>query len=46
MKLFKWLRLFETDRYSIKTKNFIIQSNATYAYTKIKGSKLRTPQFM
>ena len=27
MQWFKWLRVFETDRDSIKTKNFIVQSN-------------------
>ena len=46
MKWFKWLRVFETDRDSIKTKNFIVQSNVAYSYTKIKDFKLRTPEFM
>ena len=46
MQWFKWLRLFETDRDSIKTKNFIVQSNVVYSYTKIKDFKLRTPEFM
>lgn len=43
---FKWLRIFENDKYSIKTKNFIVQSNVAYAYTKVKDFKLRTPQFI
>lgn len=46
MKLFKWLRIFETDRDSIKTKNFIVQSNVAYPYTKIKDFKLRKPEFI
>ena len=46
MQWFKWLRVFETDRDSIKTKNFIVQSNVTYAYTKIKDFKLRVPEFI
>ena len=46
MQWFKWLRIFETDRDSIKTKNFIVQSNVAYSYTRIKDFKLRTPQFM
>ena len=46
MQWFKWLRVFETDRDSIKTKNFIVQSNVAYSYTKIKDFKLRTPEFM
>ena len=46
MQWFKWLRLFETDRDSIKTKNFIVQSNVAYSYTKIKDFKLITPEFM
>ena len=43
---FKWLRIFESDKDSIKTKNFIVQSNVAYSYTKIKDFKLRTPEFM
>lgn len=46
MQWFKWLRLFETDRDYIKTKNFIVQSNVAYSYTKIKDFKLRTLEFM
>ena len=46
MQWFKWLRIFETDRDSIRTKNFIVQSNVAYSYTRIKDFKLRTPQFM
>lgn len=43
---FKWLRIFETDKDSVKTKNFIVQSNVSYSYTKIKDYRLRTPQFI
>ncbi|MGL5692588.1 MAG: IS1595 family transposase, partial [Peptostreptococcaceae bacterium] len=39
-------RLFETDRESIKTKNFIVQSNVAYGYTKVKDFRIRIPQFM
>lgn len=46
MHWFKWLRIFESDKDSIKTKNFIVQSNVAYSYTRIKDFKLRTPQFM
>ena len=46
MQWFKWLRIFETDKDCIKTKNFIVQSNVTYAYTKIKDFKLRKPEFV
>lgn len=46
MQWFKWLRIFESYRDSIKTKNFIVQGNVAYFYTKIKDFKLRTPQFI
>lgn len=46
MQWFRWLRLFENDRDSIKTKNFIVQSNVVYSYTKIKDFKLRILEFM
>ena len=43
---FKWLRIFESDKDSIKTKNFIVQSNVVCAYTKVKDFKLRTLKFV
>ena len=46
MQWFKWLRIFETDRDSIKTKNFIVQSNIVYNYTRVQDFKNRTPNFM
>ena len=46
MHWFKWLRIFESDKDSIKTKNFIVQSNVVYAYTKVKDFKLRTLKFV
>ena len=46
MYWFKWLRIFESDKDSIKTKNFIVQSNVVCAYTKVKDFKLRTLQFV
>ena len=46
MYWFKWLRIFESDKDSIKTKNFIVQSNVVCAYTKVKDFKLRTLKFV
>ena len=46
MLWFKWLKIFENDKDSIKTKNFMIQSNVACAYTKVKDFKLRTLQFI
>ena len=46
MHWFKWLRIFESDKDSIKTKNFIVQSNVVCAYTKVKDFKLRTLKFV
>ena len=46
MQCFKWLRIFETDRDSIKAKNFIVQSNVVYSYTKVKDFNLRRAQFI
>ena len=43
MKWFKWLKIFETDRDSIKTKNFVVQSNVAYNYTRVQGFKNRKP---
>jgi len=41
MQWFKWLRTFEIDRDSIKTKNFIVQSNVAYSYTKNEVFKIK-----
>ena len=46
MHWFKWLKIFENDKDSIKTKNFIVQSNVVCAYTKVKDFKLRTLKFV
>lgn len=34
MYWFKWLELFENDKEAIKVKNFMVQCNVAYAYTK------------
>lgn len=34
MYWFKWLQLFETDKEVIKIKNFMVQCNVAYGYTK------------
>lgn len=41
MYWFKWLELFENDKDAVKVKNFMIQSNVAYAYTKITDFKQR-----
>ena len=46
MHWFKWLRIFESDKDSIKTKNFIVQSNVAYNYTRVQDFKNRTPIFI
>jgi len=33
LKWFKWLEVFSVEKDTIKTKNFIIQSNILYNYT-------------
>ncbi len=33
IKLFKWLQVFDKD--IIKARNFIVQSNVAYSYTKV-----------
>lgn len=42
-KWFKWLQIFGTDKEIIKAKNFIVQSNVTHSYIKIKDFKNREP---
>lgn len=38
---FKWLELFENDKEAIKVKNFMVQCNVAYAYTKTADFKER-----
>lgn len=46
MKWFKWQETFSSEKDTIKTKNFIVQSNVTYNYTKISDFKNRKPIFV
>lgn len=46
MYWFKWLQLFETDKEVIKIKNFMVQCNVAYGYTKITDFKEREPIFV
>ena len=39
MYWFKWLALFENDKEAIKVKNFMVQCNVAYAYTKTADFK-------
>jgi len=38
---FKWLQNFSTEKESVRTKNFIVQSNIPYSYTKVTDFKER-----
>jgi len=44
IKWFKWLQVFDKD--IIKAKNFIVQSNVAYSYTKVKDLKNREPMHL
>gem|GEM_PF-4901949 len=46
IRWFKWLQIFDTDKEIIKAKNFIIQSNVTHSYIKIKDLKNREPVYV
>ena len=46
MKWFKWLQTFSTEKETIRTKNFIVQSNVPYSYSKISDFKSRQPIFV
>ncbi|BCZ46411.1 hypothetical protein psyc5s11_24780 [Clostridium gelidum] len=43
---FKWLELFENDKESVKVKNFMVQCNVAYAYTKTADSRERETIFV
>lgn len=43
---FKWLQTFSTEKESVRTKNFIVQSNISYSYTKVTDFKERQPIFV
>jgi len=46
MYWFKWLQLFENGKELVKVKNFMVQSNIAYAYTKIMDFKEREPMYV
>lgn len=46
MYWFKWLQLFESDKEVIKIKNFMVQCNVAYGYTRITDFKEREPIFV
>ena len=46
IKWFKWLQIFDTDKETIKAKNFMVQSNVTHSYIKVKDLKNREPAYV
>lgn len=46
MHWFKWLELFENDKEIVKVKNFMVQCNVAYAYTKTLDFREREPMFV
>ncbi len=46
IKWFKWLKIFDTDKEIIKAKNFMVQSNVTHSYIKVKDLKNREPMYV
>ena len=46
IKWFKWLQIFDTDKEIIKAKNFMVQSNVTHSYIKIKDLKNRESMYV
>jgi hypothetical protein len=42
----KWIDTFNTDKDTLKTKNFIVQNNTSYNYTMIKDFRTRQPIFV
>jgi len=46
IKWFKSLQVFDKDKDIIKAKNFIVQSNVAYSYTKVKDLKNREPMYV
>lgn len=46
IKWFKWLYIFNSEKDTVKTKNFIVQSNISYNYTTINAFKTRQPIFL
>jgi hypothetical protein len=46
MYWFKCLQMFNTEKETIRTKNFVVQSNIPYTYTKLTDFKERQPIFI
>jgi hypothetical protein len=46
IKWFKWLQIFDTDKEIVKAKNFMVQSNVTHSYIKVKDLKNREPMYV
>lgn len=46
MKWHKWISIFSSEKESIRVKNFIVHSNISHNYTKIKDFKNIQPIFM
>lgn len=46
MKWHKWINTFSSEKESIRVKNFIVHSNISHSYTKIKEFKNIQPIFM
>ena len=43
---FKWLQTFSTEKEILRAKNFLLQSNVTYYYTKVIDFKERQPIYV
>ena len=46
IKWFNWFQIFDTDKEIEKLKNFMIQSNVTYSYIKVKDLRNREPMYI
>lgn len=46
MKWHKWINTFSSEKESIRVKNFIVHSNISHNYTKIKEFKNKKPIFV
>lgn len=40
------VQIFDTDKDIVKAKNFMIQSNVTHSYIKVKDLKNREPMYI
>ena len=46
IKWHKWVNIFSSEKESIQIKNFMIHSNISHRYTKIKEFKNIEPMFV